>query len=466
MRAVSQGHQNNASARVSKLWADLSCLSLHTIVPVALRTNLATTVPQFYRLFHDRDYRAGAMRTMYAKFFCLLACATKAQAHMSLWYPGPLGGAKEANKASTDSDVDPELNFPLGCCDSNGKPTVPSPGVCRGHLDLFVAEIAQVTWKSGQDAYFQLSDYIYTADVPGSTHDGGSCQVGFSTDRGETWRVAASYNGNCPLRDEDGSPEAQTFNFKVPTGMPEGKALFAWVWLNREHEFFMNCAAVQIEGRFGRVPAPDEPVQLSSTAIQSAATPSTARRPQKSDEERLHSTMLPGSSGRAAIPLSHLPHSRLFDEQEGGADVKIHEEKTTTDESSLHQRSGDDRHHQTVQRMMIDKHECEIELAAGIAECHCMFKNGCSPETRALTTRKALRMARRDVLQKRAEACDWDSAPSMVVSYYTADAACAPNAKLNVPESDEFEVGWDEACGNVEGDGEFPIEIMDCGMHS
>lgn len=113
MRAVSQGHQNNASARVSKLWADLSCLSLHTIVPVALRTNLATTVPQFYRLFHDRDYRAGAMRTMYAKFFCLLAWATKAQAHMSLWYPGPLGGAKEANKASTDSDVDPELNFPL-----------------------------------------------------------------------------------------------------------------------------------------------------------------------------------------------------------------------------------------------------------------------------------------------------------------------------------------------------------------
>lgn len=173
---------------------------------------------------------------MYTKVLSLLALAGAAQAHMSLWYPGPLGGAKEANALSTDSDVDPELNFPLGCCDSEGNPTAKSPGVCRGHLDLFDTEDAQVTWQPGQDAYFQLSDYTYTADAPGGTHYGGSCQVGFSTDRGETWKVAASYNGNCPLRGEDGSPEVQTFDFKVPTGMPEGKALFAWLWLNREHE--------------------------------------------------------------------------------------------------------------------------------------------------------------------------------------------------------------------------------------
>lgn len=173
---------------------------------------------------------------MYTKAISLLALAGAAQAHMSLWYPGPLGGVKEANKASTDSSVDPELNFPLGCCDSEGQPTAPSPGVCRGHLDLFDTEDAQVTWQPGQDAYFQLSDHTYTADAPGGTHYGGSCQVGFSTDRGETWKVAASYNGNCPLRGEDGSPEVQTFDFKVPTGMPEGKALFAWIWLNREHE--------------------------------------------------------------------------------------------------------------------------------------------------------------------------------------------------------------------------------------
>ena len=102
------------------------------------------------------------------------------------------------------------------------------------HLDLFDDDEPQVTWQPGQDAYFQLSDYTYTADAPGGTHYGGSCQVGFSTDKGETWKVAASYNGNCPLRGDDGSPEVQTFDFKVPTGMPEGKALFAWIWLNRK----------------------------------------------------------------------------------------------------------------------------------------------------------------------------------------------------------------------------------------
>ena len=48
--------------------------------------------------------------------------------------------------------------------------------------------------------------------------------------------MAASYHGACPHATEDGSPEAQTFDFKVPTGMPEGDAIFGWVWLNREHE--------------------------------------------------------------------------------------------------------------------------------------------------------------------------------------------------------------------------------------
>lgn len=171
---------------------------------------------------------------MYVNAISLLALAGAAQAHMSLWYPPALGAAKEANKESKTTNGDPELNFPLGCCDSDGQPTEPSPGVCRGHLDLFDKEDAQVTWQAGQQAYFQISDHTYTADAPGGTHYGGSCQVGFSVDKGKTWKVAASYNGNCPLRGKSGAPEVQTFDFTVPTGMPEGKALFAWVWLNRK----------------------------------------------------------------------------------------------------------------------------------------------------------------------------------------------------------------------------------------
>jgi hypothetical protein len=105
---------------------------------------------------------------------------------MSLWYPPPLGGTQEANPLTTQ--VDDELNFPIGCCDAEGAPTLPSPGDCPGHLDLLdtTEGTPQVTWEPGQDAYFQLSDHTYTTSAPGSTHYGGSCQIGFSVDKGQT----------------------------------------------------------------------------------------------------------------------------------------------------------------------------------------------------------------------------------------------------------------------------------------
>ncbi|KAH5617495.1 hypothetical protein HBI23_255590 [Parastagonospora nodorum] len=174
----------------------------------------------------------------------LLTLDTGTYAHLSLWYPAPLGGAKEANAFSAQPD--PLLNFPLGCCDEHGAPTLPDPGPCRGHLDRFEREEPQVVWTAGQDAYFQLSDFAYSPDAPGSTHGGGSCQVGFSVDGGITWKAAATFFGNCPHRGTGGSPDAQTFNFKIPQGIPSGEALFVWVWLNREHEAYVNCAKVRI----------------------------------------------------------------------------------------------------------------------------------------------------------------------------------------------------------------------------
>ncbi|KAF1364607.1 hypothetical protein EJ07DRAFT_99669 [Lizonia empirigonia] len=426
---------------------------------------------------------------MYTKAISLLALAGAAQAHMSLWYPGPLGGAKEANKASTDSDVDPELNFPLGCCDSEGNPTAKSPGVCRGHLDLFDKEDAQVTWQPGQDAYFQLSDYTYTADAPGGTHYGGSCQVGFSTDRGETWKVAASYNGNCPLRGEDGSPEVQTFDFKVPTGMPEGKALFAWLWLNREHESFMNCAAVQIGEGSGNTTTPTNPAKPSVSATKPTAPSSSAYQPTQPDEEDQYSAAPSPTSTRAAgspsYPTASASPTKPDDEDSTGkpsydapsddSDDSSDEDDSTDDtEESDKKWSGrpgrwNSHRHQSVKYKMIDEHKCKItsrDDRAVDASCDCKAASGCSTQKRGLVERKALRMARRDALKKRTDACAWNSAPSMVVSYYTVDAKCAPNAKMNVPESDTFEIGWMEPCGVVEGDGEYPIKEMDCNMFS
>ena len=115
---------------------------------------------------------------------------------------------------------------------------------------------------------------------------------------------------------------------------------------------------------------------------------------------------------------------------------------------------------------MIDEHKCKIDTVAKRAECECKAASGCSIQKRALVERKAVRMVRRDAFKKRTDGCTWDSAPSMVVSYYTVDAECAPNAKMNVPESDTFEIGWSEPCGVVEGDGEYPVKEMDCNMFS
>lgn len=45
---------------------------------------------------------------------------------------------------------------------------------------------------------------------------------------------------------------------------------------------------------------------------------------------------------------------------------------------------------------------------------------------------------------------------------YSAGASCAPDAKLNNAESDDFEIGWSDAYGIVEGDGEYTIHDIEC----
>ena len=297
---------------------------------------------------------------------------------MSLWYPPPLGGSKEANSFTTQ--VDKEFNFPIGCCDSQGEPTLPSPGDCRGHLDLLDTEegTPQVTWEPGQDAYFKLSDHMYSIGVPGSTHYGGSCQVGFSVDKGQTWKVAASYHGNCPHRDKD---TPQVFEFKVPLNIPTGIAVFAWVWLNREHEFFMNCAAVQIGSSYSSI----------TTRTYTSA---------KTDPNTYYTAPLDAPS--KSLRWRYIKHRH----------------------SGKHSR-----------------HNYHI------------YKPNVLPSPEEPRRRSG---------KPASDACDWNTAPRMETSYYSVDARCAPNAKLKNPKSDDFEIGWGNACGVVEGDKEYAIHNIEC----
>lgn len=70
----------------------------------------------------------------------------------------------------------------------------------------------------------------------GAVHSGGSCQVSFSYDRGLTWVVVQSFEGDCP-RVRPGlkgtvtnsyDPD-QDYDFKIPERFPSGDyVIVAW----------------------------------------------------------------------------------------------------------------------------------------------------------------------------------------------------------------------------------------------
>lgn len=178
---------------------------------------------------------------------------------MHLNYPPTFNAS---NNPHTTGTGDPYLNYPYGCC---GR-TIPMP--CRGYLDLIeLPEGAPVaTWAAGSVQNFNLTGI--------GNHYGGSCQVGFSVDKGTTFQVATSYEGNCPHRNNGDGPDGQNFNFTVPADIPTGNVIFAWTWINREQEFNMNCASVTVTDAGD----PEQQPPASSIAANStiAATPSTA----------------------------------------------------------------------------------------------------------------------------------------------------------------------------------------------
>ncbi|KAF2010946.1 lytic polysaccharide monooxygenase [Aaosphaeria arxii CBS 175.79] len=197
----------------------------------------------------------------------VMALMGAAHAHMHLQFPPTLRGD---NNPFT-KQVDPKLNYPYGCCGMEPLDT------CHGHLDALDTDEGQsvVTWKAGQTANFTLSGHRIRSEIEnpeGGTHYGGSCQIGFSVDGGKTFKIASTWNGNCPLREGSQDPSTQKFDFTVPADMPSGKAVFAWTWINREKEFNMNCASVTITG--GKSESPKGPQQSASpTKPQQSATP-------------------------------------------------------------------------------------------------------------------------------------------------------------------------------------------------
>lgn len=164
----------------------------------------------------------------------ILALVNPAHAHLQLAYPAPFNAFNNPHRTTPK---DPYLQYPYDCCGPGARWKCP----WRGYHSLSGTPDGQPTSGSQQN--------WSTTGI--GNHYGGSCQVGFSVDGGETFRVSTSYEGNCPHRDAGNGPEGQDFTFTVPHDLPTGFQLFAWTWFNREQEFNMNCAAVNITATSG-----------------------------------------------------------------------------------------------------------------------------------------------------------------------------------------------------------------------
>ncbi|KAK3671031.1 hypothetical protein LTR78_009149 [Recurvomyces mirabilis] len=159
--------------------------------------------------------------------------ATTVWAHMELHSPASFNSTHNPHRTTPS---DPYLQYPYDCCGPNDRWTYP----CRGYLSLLGTPqgLPTATWEAGSMQTWNLTGI--------GNHYGGSCQVGFSVDGGNTFRVATSYEGNCPYRKNGVGPGGQDFAMRVPADLATGVQVFAWIWYNREQEFNMNCAAVNI----------------------------------------------------------------------------------------------------------------------------------------------------------------------------------------------------------------------------
>jgi hypothetical protein len=176
--------------------------------------------------------------------------ASMVQAHMEMVWPPPF--RSRYNKFTTD--IDYSMTNPLSQSGSDFP--------CKGYHSLYGSAQGQsvATWQPGQRLNWTLTG--------SATHNGGSCQVSLSYDRGSTWTVLHSYIGGCPLK--------STWDFTLPNDTPAGSALFAFSWYNNlgNRELYMNCAHVTIASRAAREVG-EEDVEVRSPSDPFSSRPRT-----------------------------------------------------------------------------------------------------------------------------------------------------------------------------------------------
>lgn len=111
---------------------------------------------------------------------------------------------------------------------------------CKSNLGFTVSKMNSMAVGEKQTLSFKGS----------AVHGGGSCQLSITTDTEPTansvFKVIKSMEGGCP-----GVDGPSTFDFELPSSIPNGKATFAWTWfakLSGGPEMYMNCAPIEVTG--------------------------------------------------------------------------------------------------------------------------------------------------------------------------------------------------------------------------
>ncbi|KAH9893850.1 endoglucanase [Xylariomycetidae sp. FL2044] len=149
--------------------------------------------------------------------------ASSALGHIHILDPVPIRAKENPYSGSV---IDYDINNPLSSLSQ-----IP----CKGALQYLDAEAGTPVATYARGGTYQM------VMGTGATHDGGSCQISLSYDKGATFTVIKSIIGGC-------AAENGVWDFTVPADAPTGKAVFSWSWINRigNREFYQDCSAVTI----------------------------------------------------------------------------------------------------------------------------------------------------------------------------------------------------------------------------
>ncbi|KAI0533210.1 hypothetical protein GGR58DRAFT_487648 [Xylaria digitata] len=155
-----------------------------------------------------------------------ILAAGSAMAHMNMNDPTPL--SYKGNPNTQEANIDYSITSPITAAQYPCKNTLKLLGTADG--------AAVATYSPGQSATMSVEG--------GAFHNGGSCQLSLSYDKGATFTVIKSFIGGCPTQ------SGGTFSFTIPSDAPTGDdVVFAWTWVNKtgNREFYMSCAVVNIK---------------------------------------------------------------------------------------------------------------------------------------------------------------------------------------------------------------------------